>query len=311
MEQMVSTPDVHKVALVCDRKYVEKANARSGGVGAETQIISPQIYAKEEQSKFVAIVAERDENNRAHLPIYYQSRIYIDLSDSDLYAKNYEQLLRWIYDKPLYIKPEIRTAPAFLPDSVPSRLGTSTAFKRALDAIRAKKDYRIGAVNEYLDRLAQEFEALRLESDSEAFDDKVIISIEEFLPYRNEAIEVFVALSQYENTPETHRAVHRFFERLLPYLGPAEHVTTFREWDFDNFRFIVHELFLYAVAAFVKYERFDAVGYFVRHDYYVEAHGSQNGAMLPFSAFREYMKCPDHRNQRLRLRKLSLRAFLL
>lgn len=61
MEQMVSNPEVKKVVMICDRKYVSKANDRAGGVGAETQIISPEIYAKQDQDKFVAVIAERDE----------------------------------------------------------------------------------------------------------------------------------------------------------------------------------------------------------------------------------------------------------
>src|SRR5204862_7572454 len=133
MEKMLSSPDIKKVLLVCDRTYVEKADGRSGGVGTETQIISPEIYAKQDQNKFVAIVAEKDDNGNPYLPIYYKSRIYIDLSDSDLYAKNFEQVLRWAYDKPLYVKPELGKKPAFVDDSGAITLGTTAKFRRALD----------------------------------------------------------------------------------------------------------------------------------------------------------------------------------
>ena len=61
---MVSDPEIKKVAIICDRMYVEKANERSGGVGTETQIITPEIYEKEDQGKFVAIIAEKDEEGR-------------------------------------------------------------------------------------------------------------------------------------------------------------------------------------------------------------------------------------------------------
>ena len=101
MEKMVTDPEIKKVVIICDRVYAEKADGRSGGVGTETQIITPEIYGKENQDKFVAIVAERDENGNEYLPTYCKSRIYIDLSDTDLYATNFEQLLRWVYDKPL------------------------------------------------------------------------------------------------------------------------------------------------------------------------------------------------------------------
>jgi hypothetical protein len=45
MEKMVADPDIKKVVLVCDKKYAEKADRRSGGVGTEAQIISPEIYS--------------------------------------------------------------------------------------------------------------------------------------------------------------------------------------------------------------------------------------------------------------------------
>jgi hypothetical protein len=68
MEKMVTDPNIKKVIIVCDRKYSEKADKRSGGVGTETQIISPEIYEKENQDKFVAVLAERDADGNAYLP---------------------------------------------------------------------------------------------------------------------------------------------------------------------------------------------------------------------------------------------------
>lgn len=107
MEQMVTAPDVKKVAIISDRLYAEKADGRAGGVGTETQIISKEVYENQVQEKFVIIVAEKDENGKPFLPTYYKGRIYIDLSDADTYSENFERLLRWIYDKPLYVKPAL------------------------------------------------------------------------------------------------------------------------------------------------------------------------------------------------------------
>ncbi|MER9484058.1 TIR domain-containing protein [Mesorhizobium sp. M0494] len=84
MEAMITDDTITKVLLVCDAKYVERANERSGGVGIESQIISPKVYASAKQTKFVAVVRERDADGRALLPAYYGSRIYIDLSADDL-----------------------------------------------------------------------------------------------------------------------------------------------------------------------------------------------------------------------------------
>jgi hypothetical protein len=106
MEQMVTNPEIGKVILVCDKAYVEKANGRRSGAGIEAQIVSGEIYARTDQSKFVAVIAERDKNGIPCVPAYYKSRIYIDMSDPDTYDDGFERLLCWIYDEPLYVKPE-------------------------------------------------------------------------------------------------------------------------------------------------------------------------------------------------------------
>src|SRR4051794_23581632 len=99
MESMVTDPTITKVILICDKAYADKADGRSGGVGTEAQIISGEIYAKTTQDKFVAVVVEKADDGGPSVPTYSRSRIYIDLSDATAYAQNFEQLLRWVYDK--------------------------------------------------------------------------------------------------------------------------------------------------------------------------------------------------------------------
>ncbi len=88
MESMVTDPTIAKVALVCDRTYVQKADSRKAGVGVEAQIISPEIYAAQDRSKFVALVRELDDQGRALVPVYYRSRIYIDFSNEGNFSED-------------------------------------------------------------------------------------------------------------------------------------------------------------------------------------------------------------------------------
>jgi len=312
MEKMVTDPDIKKVALICDRIYAEKADGRSGGVGTETQIISPEIYAKEDQNKFVAILTEKDDSGKPYLPTYYKSRIYIDLSEPDLYASNFEQLLRWVYDKPLHAKPELGDKPSFLSEDNPVLLGTTVKYKRALDAIRNNREYAKGALEEYFSTFAINLERFRIIKKEGEFDDQVVDNIEKFLPFRNEAIEIFLAIAQYRDTPETKSQVHRFLESLIPYMDKPEGTQSWSDWDFDNFRFIVHEIFLYAIACLLKYECFNSVSYLLGQHYYIEGNSDYGkNVMVPFPAFGQYMKSLEHRNKRLQLKRRSIRADLL
>lgn len=308
MERMVTSPDIKKVILVCDKTYVEKANDRKGGVGIETQIITPEIYQKAEQDKFVAVVAERDESGSPYLPTYYKSRIFIDLSDEDQFAKNFEQLLRWVYSKPLYEKPALGTKPAFLEEKVGPSLETTAVYSRAISAIRSDKANWSFVLGEYFDFFSQKLENFRISLKSDEADEEVAKSIDQFLPYRNEALEVFLAAAQYKTDDILSQSIHRFFEKLLPYLERPEHITSYTDWDFDNFKFIVHELFLYAVAAFLKYERYEVVAYLLSQEYFV-GNRERNNGMVSFLEFRKYMPCFEGRDRRLG--RVSSRADLL
>jgi hypothetical protein len=302
MERMVKDPDIKKVALICDRGYSDKADGRKGGVGTETQIITPELYEKTDQNKFVAILTEKDESGKPYLPVYYKARIFIDLSEDDLYAENFEKLLRWIYKQPLYEKPEIGKKPAFLSDIPSISLGTTPKFRRALDAIRNNKPYCKGALSEFFDTFVENLEKFRLKQDGGEIDEKVSQSIEEFIPFRNEAIAIFIALAQNLNEPDIHQRLHRFFEGLIPYLDRPKGVLSCNGWDFDNFRFIIQELFLYAVASLLKYESFDAVSYLIRQPYYRNSTFNNNNAMM-FSEITQEMESLNRRNDRLKLNR--------
>lgn len=312
MEKMVTDPDIKKVAIISDRVYAEKADGRSGGVGTETQIISREVYEQQEQNKFVVVVTERDEDGKAHLPTYYKSRIYIDLSEPDGYAENFEKLLRWIYNKPLYIKPEVGKKPSFLVENNNISLGTASVFKRSIDAIKNDKATAAGCFDEYLNLYSENLERFRVHDVEGEIDDAIISSIESFIPSRNEYIQLIIAVSQYKPTSEFAEKVHRFFERIIPYMDRPEHITSYSRWEFDNYKFIVHELFLYTLAIFIKYECFELAAPLLMQQYFIGGRSEYGrDTMIGFENIRQYMESLEHRNNRLNKRRLSLRADLL
>ena len=96
-------------------------------------------------------MTERDDEGKACVPAFYGSRLYIDFTDPGAYTENFEQLLRWVFDEPLHRKPPVGDKPAFLiEESSRVSLATSTAFNRAIDALRNNHDYAMALVTEYL-----------------------------------------------------------------------------------------------------------------------------------------------------------------
>ncbi|BCA03504.1 hypothetical protein H12S4_44080 [Bradyrhizobium diazoefficiens] len=248
MERMGTDKEIDKVIMVFDRRYVEKANDRSGGVGTEAQIITSQIYDKSDQDKFIGVIAQVDPEGKPYKPLYYASRLHLDLSNADIYAENFDQLLRWLFGKPAYPKPALGKAPEFLNDNSVV-LPTRSRAQRSSNLLRTAAPGAIGALNEYLESLSDGFEELRIEgSNRDDFDEEVVKSISAFIPYRDEYLGVLAALARAPSGEDGAIVVKRFFERLIPFLTRPEPMMSWSEHWFDNFRFIIHELFLYTVA---------------------------------------------------------------
>ena len=96
MEDNINSEDILKVLIISNKEYANKANARKGGVGTETQIISPEVYKNTEQKKFIPLIWEKDENGKPYLPTYLVSRKGFDFSNENKREENLPHLLKEI-----------------------------------------------------------------------------------------------------------------------------------------------------------------------------------------------------------------------
>ncbi len=274
MEGMVTDSTINKVMMVVDKSYADKADEREGGVGVEAQIISKKIYDNHDQEKFVAIALEKDSEGKLILPVYCKSRMCIDFSDPQNYDEKFEELLRWIFGKPLDVKPALGKKPDFLSDEPNDEkkidIKTAIPFSRAIEAIEEAKGNTTGRVADYLQTLSVGLEAFRIKTHTGRFDDAVVESIKSFIPYRTEFIKLILTMAKYGMAENCSEALRKFFEGLTPYFCPPKDMYAWEEERFDNFKFIIHELFLYTVAILLKEEKFEAVRLFLSRDYYVK-----------------------------------------
>lgn len=104
MERSIAEAD--KVLILCDKTYADKANNREGGVGTETTIITPEVYRKSDQVKFIPVIMEGFDI----IPTYLNGRMGIDLREGHR-QEGFQELLRTVYDKPLVEKPELGQEP--------------------------------------------------------------------------------------------------------------------------------------------------------------------------------------------------------
>lgn len=110
MEKCVKDNSINFVVILLDPIYAKKADNRTGGVGTETQIISPSVYNDAEQSKFVPVVFERGKNNEICKPIYLNGRWHCDLTTAD-YENEYIKLVRHLYGRKIHIEPPLGKKP--------------------------------------------------------------------------------------------------------------------------------------------------------------------------------------------------------
>ena len=146
MERMVTDPKITKVLMVCDRAYVEKAHGRRGGVGAEAQIISPQLYRDNsaDQTKFAAACVEFDVAGRPTVPVFYDGRLHFDFTRRDNEEAAYTGLVRWAWSKPQFVRPPLGRMPTF--ETVRGEL-TPTPRPAPAAALQSAEAFRLERLN--------------------------------------------------------------------------------------------------------------------------------------------------------------------
>ena len=108
MEQSIR--DAEKVLILCEEGYAKKADNRTGGVGTETQIITPDVYGEYKQEKFIPIIMEIPKA----VPSYLKSRYALYVTKDE--EIEYRTLCRYIYGLGERKKPSLGKRPTWLED---------------------------------------------------------------------------------------------------------------------------------------------------------------------------------------------------
>lgn len=98
-----------RVLLVFTPAYCEKSNRRTGGVGYESLVITGELAANLDTTKFVGVL--RAGSWDTAVPSFMASRLNVDFRQDDLYAAALDELLRDLHGVPVYPKPPLGTNP--------------------------------------------------------------------------------------------------------------------------------------------------------------------------------------------------------
>lgn len=304
MEQAVNDPGVTRVLILCDPAYADKADERRAGVGTETLIISPGVYADVRQERIVPVIMARDDADTVRVPTYLNGRRYIDLSNPELEAAGYEELLRAIYNRPLRQRPPLGRPPEFLENDHVG-LETAGATRLARAAILGDRRDAPGRLSDYLDRLLDVIagqEITEVPAALEELSPRVIESIERLQAYRREFVGICEALARYTGDRlEMFDRLHRFFERLASIRIAHRQQRFLQEAETENISFFGWEMLLDLTALLLNESRFAAIPRIARPMYVASRHDDA-GVLRSFDVLEPGFPILSDRNRGARIR---------
>jgi hypothetical protein len=101
--------EADRVLMVCSPTYVAKAEKGVGGVAYERLIVTTEVVASIDTTKFIPIL--RDTNGLKRVPIFLGSRLYIDFGNDLDYQQKLVELARELHGAPAVLKPALGPNP--------------------------------------------------------------------------------------------------------------------------------------------------------------------------------------------------------
>jgi hypothetical protein len=129
MEKNLAAAD--RVLMICTEKYVEKANAGTGGVGYEKMIVTADLMKSVESTKVIPLIRQ---NGTHSVPTFLSSKLYLDFSREEQFEFSYDELLRSVHGAPLFVKPPVASNP-FTPVSATPPEETGDGIRQVMQAV--------------------------------------------------------------------------------------------------------------------------------------------------------------------------------
>lgn len=259
MEQSATDPTITNVLILLDPVYEKKANGRDGGVGTETQIISPEIYNKVKQEKFLPVIFERGIKGEIPKPQYLKTMLHFDLTQEEKYDLEYRRLVKRLYGIEIVEKPELGKKPSWLDErsTIPTktRSGYEGLKQQKSDSVKKDefKNFLLAIKEKIVDFTKDEFgDNISAEEYISLYDDTRL--------YRDE----FLYLLKYSiYIPESYKIIASVLEEIC--VG----VKNKNGYEGEVTKTLLHELFIYIVAFYFKNKDYGALSYTLSKTYFV------------------------------------------
>lgn len=145
MERSLAQAD--RVIVVLTDTYVRKSDERTGGAGYETVMMTSEILANLDTSRFIPVVRQA---GKPRLPRGFGARYYVDFSADEEFDSSFTQLLRELHAEPELKKPPLgpnpfaaASAPPRLPAAVdkhaPQQTSDRTRWRKLLETAKSER----------------------------------------------------------------------------------------------------------------------------------------------------------------------------
>ncbi len=227
------------------------------------------MYGDTEQTRFVPVVMEHAEDGSMPLPIYLKSRFCIDLAGND----TIEDLVRHLYGKPRFERPQLGPAPDFGDGEAQSRAALEAA-QRSL-SVGARDS--VARLQNALKATIEEIDSLRIPDDEcrpQQVEAAILRLIDGTVPLRTRVVSLVRSVAQNQPTQQAFDLFEDFFERALHICRPHRNPTAF-----EPARFVVLELFMLYLAVLAKHRVLPGIETLLKATFVV------NGKAKSFSGF--------------------------
>lgn len=286
MESCVTDETITNVLILLDENYVNKADARVGGAGAETQIISSKIYNQVKQEKFIPVVFERDLEGNIFKPAYLTSISHFDLTVEDNYDVEFQRLIKTLCGAPIYVLPDLGNIPDWV--ETPQFVSTKTSTKHSKLKMNLSDKIKVVQFQEYLLQIKKMFTDFYVDNPPIASSEaEYIILYNKTCEIRNELLSL-LEYSKFVEGSERH--ITEFFESIY---NEADRTSIIGDIQLT----LVHEMFIYLIAIFYKLKNYEGIGYVFSKTYFsnsVVSHGGNS-----FQMFYHYSESLDTAKKKL------------
>lgn len=288
MERSVTDTSVDKVLILCNKEYTDRADKREGGAGAETMIITPELYnSGSMQSRFVPVVFDESFSR----PAYLKSRIYFDCSTDEEIENNIEDLVRCIYDKPLPKPKKLGPIPNFIIGDEDVFLGELKKHSALLKTYNPlTKSQVIKTAYSFSELLIDNLEKLAFGNSEDITNEMLEEKVNAMKPLRDvylESLENIILKTDFGGSFVT-ITIEELLQNIFSHPFASKFTTSYRS---EHYHYFLWELLISSIAMFLVYDKLSEINIVLDHKYLCgERHMRYAGRGIDFPLLRQHLE---------------------